>query len=529
MTNHDPKVNKILSRVKIAMSEGNLDDAKNSLNQAKQIGALGKAINDLTQTLSHAFLSRGSLEQQSGNLSSAINNLQHAIQLSPANADAHFSIGSLFVAKGELTTAISSYQKALQIKPDFVAAYHNMGVSQIQLGQLSESIKTFKNALDFAPNSADLHCSLGAALYNHGDIQSAKKSYLKALKIDPHLIKAHNNIGLAYQKEGDIRQAIKKYKATLALDPNHISSFLNLESLYVQIHNGDNDSILNRFRKNTSLNSKLKSSRKDQIYQAISSFLRSDRSATENFLNKYHALSQITSHEYHSKEDQKFCSTYSQFISLLLKSNLGVLTKTKIYHIGESHCLTYANQNIKLEESYSVAAQITFGAKAYHFSEESHNSFKSITSLNLQKIPSNSIVFITFGEIDCRQDEGLIVAAKRLGRPLEDLARVTVENYVNWFVKKTKETGIKLHFFNVPAPGYNKRITETENKLRNSCVRIFNEQLQKKLDRSKIKLIDVYKETSNIDGYSNRVYHCDEFHLDSRILPKVESQLRTLL
>ena len=48
---------------------------------------------------------------------------------------------------------------------------------------------------------------------------------------------------------------------------------------------------------------------------------------------------------------------------------------------------------------------ITLGAKSYHFSKNGGSVVKSITLRNFENIPKSSIVFLSFGEIDCRDKE----------------------------------------------------------------------------------------------------------------------------
>ena len=91
---------------------------------------------------------------------------------------------------------------------------------------------------------------------------------------------------------------------------------------------------------------------------------------------------------------------------------------------------------------------ITFGAKAFHFSTAENNNFKAITLHNLNRIPRNSDVFLSFGEIDCRLNEGIIVAQKKTNTKIKILIESTVNGYVNWFLDSNTKNNHSFSFFN---------------------------------------------------------------------------------
>ena len=163
---------------------------------------------------------------------------------------------------------------------------------------------------------------------------------------------------------------------------------------------------------------------------------------------------------------------------------------------------------------------ITFGAKAFHFSKDEENSYKSITRRNLFSVPNNSTILLSFGEIDCRSDEGFITAIGP-NNPLESLIDVTVKGYVNWFLQQNDEKKHKLIFLNLPAPVFVSSRTRNLNDYLRTTIRKFNAVLQTLVTKSGYQILDVYKLTSNNDGYSNNLFHVDYYHLGPKIIPKL--------
>ena len=158
--------------------------------------------------------------------------------------------------------------------------------------------------------------------------------------------------------------------------------------------------------------------------------------------------------------------------------------------------------------------------KHHHFSNQVENSFKAITRANLKKIPSGASVFISFGEIDCRVDEGIITASEKTGRKVSEVVDETVEGYVSWFLHENIANQHSQYFFNVPAPAYFPEFSEDFNNKKAEVVSLFNAALSKKLQNLDAIMIDVYEYTRNDKGYSNGQYHCDGVHLDARIIDK---------
>ena len=145
--------------------------------------------------------------------------------------------------------------------------------------------------------------------------------------------------------------------------------------------------------------------------------------------------------------------------------------------------------------------------------------------MNLDAIPNGSEVFLSFGEIDCRHDEGFISAIAKTGKPMRSLIEETTEGYVSWFLTNNQNNSHKLHFFNVPAPLYREELSKETNLTAAKIVETFNCCLKKNLYSNSAKMIDVYCLTRDEEGFSNKKYHCDDFHLDRRILSLIEKQL----
>ena len=266
-----------------------------------------------------------------------------------------------------------------------------------------------------------------------------------------------------------------------------------------------------------------------QIYSAIRAFQEADFTSVQTKINAFKASSDELLNTLNPK-NKIFCTAFSNFLINLLKEKKAKAfvsqAEKKLYHIGDSHCLTYAHQNIETEGEYlKIVPQITFGAKAFHFSQNKNNKFKQITKINLLSLPQNSKVFISFGEIDCRPNEGFITATEKLSETLEGLIDKTVARYVQWFVKQNEKPNHRLYFFNIPAPVYNKECGADVNFEVARTVDLFNTKLQKCLIKHSLDLVDLFCFTVGNNGFSNELFHLDRHHLRAKAILKIQEQI----
>ena len=196
------------------------------------------------------------------------------------------------------------------------------------------------------------------------------------------------------------------------------------------------------------------------------------------------------------------------FLNALLKKPFDDVSdfqnQNKIYHLGESHCLSYAHRSVTMNGlTFRVTPKKT----------------------NLAFIPKGSTVFISFGEIDCRPDEGFISASRKLNEPIESLIASTVSGYLAWFAEQNKCNKHRMYFLNVPAPKFDKKYNAKLNADVANVVALFNAQIKKLTAQYGFNSIDVFGFTVGLDGFSNGNFHIDQRHLGFKAIYEIERQL----
>jgi len=438
-------------------------------------------------------------------------------------------LGAAYKSLGKTFEASEAFKKVTELSPNYADGHSNLGVTLKDQGKLEEAITSYSKALSLKPDYADAYYNMGNVLTDQGKLKEAIEAYNKALAIKPEYADAYNNMGNALKDQGKLKEAIEAYNKAIAIKPEYADATENCLTLLTQVQG----TVLNRSETFNQITEdkqlEMIQRPKFHILHAISSFLSADENQAQRHVHNFKVCASKLLDNLNPK-DQVFCSAYSNYLNALLQNPLGETSglgnSNVVYHIGESHCLSYAHRNLEINgETSRIAPMITFGAKAFHFSKANDSAFKAITKANLDSIPKGSQVFVSFGEIDCRPDEGFISAAAKLDHAIEDLISDTVTGYLQWFSKQNKAWSHNMYFVNVPAPEHDQSYGAKMNADVANVVALFNQQMEKQITQYNFNMIDVFEFTLGKDGFSNSWFHIDSKHLGAKALPKIEQQL----
>ena len=241
----------------------------------------------------------------------------------------------------------------------------------------------------------------------------------KALREDFHNSKTLSQLGYAYYKLGELPTAINYFKNSLKYDIENFEA-LNFWALILIQHS-------KWFNKTESdyLNKNLKKLTFDKhalfyLCMIINNILiyknHINTKIFKDIVKQYKGNFQVA-----IKRLPKFVQAWLLFLNKLNnqiiesnKLNRGNIDKI-IYHIGDSHCLSFVNQNVKLNKiGYKILPKLINGAKAWHLGNEETNFYKKLFVNHLKNVEIGSIVFFSFGEIDCRINEGSTLIQKKI-------------------------------------------------------------------------------------------------------------------
>ena len=117
------------------------------------------------------------------------------------------------------------------------------------------------------------------------------------------------------------------------------------------------------------------------------------------------------------------------------------------------------------------------------------------------------------------------VSLHQFKKPINQLITDTVTGYVQWFAEQNRGQSHRLYFINVPAPVYYNEHSADLNSEVLRTVTLFNAALKKYSLQHDFDIVDVFKFTVGNEGFSNGLFHVDNFHLGAKAISEIEQQV----
>ncbi len=434
------------------------------------------------------FCNYGVILKTLGKLKEAELLLRKAIKLKPNFSDAHSNLGDILWDLGELQEAEILTRKAIRLNPNFAHPYSNLGNILKDLGKLKEAKLCFQKAIKLNPNFVNAHYNLGNILKDLGKLKEAELCFQRAIKLNPDLIQAHLNLTNILKNLGKLQELINLTKSTLKLKSINEEYKLTI-LLRVTIANliqGDfSETLLNLNRSNKLINKGVLNNIEDEI-------------------------------------NRKHISTFSNFITslypLLEKENKHPHSE-KIPHLGESHCFSFAHQTISLSSQVKTIQPVLItGAKAWHFANQKNNQWKDSLTQQIKHHNYSDEIFITFGEIDCRKNEGILNYAIKNNKDISEVCEKTIKGYLDYMEEILSPNYSKKYYFGVPAPTRKKELLDDLDIKRIEMIKKYNSLLKQEVLSRGSYFLDVYSLTSTETGENNNLHMCDQVHLSPKCL-----------
>jgi Flp pilus assembly protein TadD len=171
--------------------------------QHAHVQAQGEA---LRVELAELYVKKGARE-------AAIPLLRRSLAERPRDAHVRVVYGSLLRDVGLYPQARAQLQIALQLAPAAAEAHAAMGILDDLEGQPAAARVHHERAVALAPAVADYRNNLGFSLYLAGDFDAATAQLEQALALDPGLTVAYNNLGFAYGRRGELDRAERTFRS----------------------------------------------------------------------------------------------------------------------------------------------------------------------------------------------------------------------------------------------------------------------------------------------------------------------------
>ncbi|XP_071791309.1 protein O-mannosyl-transferase TMTC1-like isoform X1 [Asterias amurensis] len=161
---------------------------------------------------------------------------REAIQLNPHNAQTRTHYGQVLASLRHVDKAIKELQSALEVDPAFADAHRQLASVYALAGKHKEGLRHASIALQLEPGAeqskkAGILFEIGNFLKELGRDQDAIQSYEEALKLNPDLSSAHLNLGAMFHLRGEYSGARRHYTEALRLEPDNQTLLQNIAKL----------------------------------------------------------------------------------------------------------------------------------------------------------------------------------------------------------------------------------------------------------------------------------------------------------
>lgn len=453
-----------------------------------------------------------SLQMQGKNALAA---LQKATELSPDDADAHNSLSIALKEHGQLDGAVASCRRALKIKPDFAEAHSNLGNALRGLKQFIEATASYRRALEIKPDYAEAHNNLGVTLKDLGQFDSAVASCRRALEIKPDYADAYINLARVLTSQGKMDDAVAFSQNAVDAKPLYSLAHYNLGIALkdkCRLREASES-----FLKAISLEPGSSASLTAAIKLAILNYLQTDLPRASEMLELGRPILEKLDHS------DRPSHAYYQYLDHLLRwwNKNGTIYQNDniadiLYAVGESHVLSIHNLPIlNMSKPFRCHGMWIEGCKQWHLGCEAYNQYKYQFESIMQSIPRHATVLMTFGEIDCRPDEGIVEAwQKSQGKKIEDIALATATNYLQYISQIAAKRNHKVIICGIPASSAPlDKLGEEDMARFQQLLTYFNRVLRDNSLALGMDFLDVFTLTNSGNGISNGLWHIDTNHL----------------
>jgi eukaryotic-like serine/threonine-protein kinase len=196
----------------------------------------------LNNQLAPVYVTLGIIEEGAGRHAEALDALQKARQLEPANPSVFSELGAVEEAMGKLDDAESKYKAAAQLRPSDWTSLNALGGFYYRRGRYQDAIPLFQSITQLAPGNSQGYTNLGATYAMAGQYESAAVSFNQSLSLRP-TASAYSNLGTVYFFLGRCAEAVPLMEHASQLTPKSEQVWGNLGDAYACVsgRKGDAD------------------------------------------------------------------------------------------------------------------------------------------------------------------------------------------------------------------------------------------------------------------------------------------------
>lgn len=120
-----------------------------------------------------------------------------------------------------LSTALENLEKALELKSDYAPANYLIAVVYDQQGRAEEAIEQLEETREIAPNDVGLAFQLGVIYWQREELDLAQGELERAVRLQPDYSNARYILGLVHDAKGETELAVEQFAEVQRLNPDN--------------------------------------------------------------------------------------------------------------------------------------------------------------------------------------------------------------------------------------------------------------------------------------------------------------------
>ena len=180
-----------------------------------------KAAIEINPAKADFFLTAANIQQDLGNLSTAVELLQQANRIHPNFAEGRNNLGIILADLGRTKEAIPVFLEAIRLKPGYARAYVNLAAAQLRSLLFEDALASARHAAALQPDYAHAHHLCGGALVMLGNSIAAEANFVTALQLKPDFVEASLLLAKTLLKMKRAAEAEQVLQRARTFSPNH--------------------------------------------------------------------------------------------------------------------------------------------------------------------------------------------------------------------------------------------------------------------------------------------------------------------
>ena len=196
---------------------------------------LGASACDNSQNEAQRVVLKGDAAYKEGRFGEAVREWEKATKIYAGNARVHNKIAQVLLHKisGEETTALEHLNKAVELEPANAEYRYQLGWLLCELKRWGDAESHLKKAIDLDRDHAMAHFRYAVVLEEKGEYDPARKEYERSIELNPGVADAYLRLALLYARFDQYPEAIAVSKNASENNKDSAEVYNNLGVIYM--------------------------------------------------------------------------------------------------------------------------------------------------------------------------------------------------------------------------------------------------------------------------------------------------------